>query len=364
MNHKIASAAITLLSGLAFVACSRVVPTTPSESTPKHANTLPTLTATATQLLPASTSMPSPVPTVTVSLPTTVRVNSDGSGDYSSLEEAIDAVAPDSVIELGAGTFDSSDSIVIDKPLTIKGLGMQKTSILSDTDGQVLLYTGDGSFEISDVSIRHQGDMPAAVVVVAQGEFNFRNCRITGGRASSEDKGGSGLIVQNEVVGAVRDCEIIDNDGAGIGVLDSAQVTIENNLVAGNSLGILVLDVAVAMVSNNTISDNISPGISFYVEQGGGGKVVGNQFRKNDSKEIFDNGSDIWISGEFAPDLIGNSCSRESSSFGGSPLGGDLSGIVFISRTVLPANPVLTDNSCAVAKCTTPTGSYLSLSCE
>lgn len=87
------------------------------------------------------------------------------------------------------------------------------------------------------------------------------------------------------------------------------------------------------------------------------GEVRNNKLAKNDQNR---NGTDIRIWEAYAPTLIGNTCDGS----GKSALGGDQNGFVFIGRNSIPTNPTLEGNSCMVARCTTTTGSLLSLECK
>lgn len=53
---------------------------------------------------------------------TSVSISSDGSGDFATIEEAIEIIPPNSVILLGEGQFKLSKPLVIEKSLTIQVL--------------------------------------------------------------------------------------------------------------------------------------------------------------------------------------------------------------------------------------------------
>ena len=146
----------------------------------------------------------------------------------------------------------------------------------------------------------------------------------------------TGVMFVEETTGAIRNSTVVSNQEAGIAILGSAQVD----------------------VVKNTIENNGSVGVYFQLEAAGG-VVRDNVLARNDTSGS-GLGTDIQIWEEYSPELIGNSCDKQRQ-FSGS---GDLSGIVFIARGSLPTNPTLQGNACAVARCSTPTGSLISMTCE
>lgn len=122
--------------------------------------------------------------------------------------------------------------------------------------------------------------------------------------------------------------------------------------------GVSVVACAKPELIDNDIHDNGGSGIHFQVEDDGG-LAERNDLDRN-GRANFGNGSDITVFGSFAPTLISNTCSREGSR---SELG-DLSGIMFFSRSELPDSPTVEGNRCAVAWCSTPSYSVLDMTCE
>lgn len=73
-------------------------------------------------------------PTVSIP-PGALVVAPDGSGNLRSLEEAVQQARPGAVIYLKAGIHRLKHPLVIDKPLTLIGEGMETTRIVCDGEG-------------------------------------------------------------------------------------------------------------------------------------------------------------------------------------------------------------------------------------
>jgi parallel beta-helix repeat protein len=309
--------------------------------------------------------------------------NSDGAitigpfGDYSDLVEAVSSVAPGSTIRLGTDTFVLTETLEIDKPITIVGDGKDKTVVISEAPGMSIHYTGQGIFTLKDITIKHQGQQAANVIVVDGGEIGFSECRVSGG-VKLEEGGifGDGLRILNNATGTVSNCELIENAGGGVGVGGNAQIDLEGNTCSLNLAGIVFTDFASGTATNNRCEENTGFGIAvlhkakpilisneihnntgagiYYALDEDGGETRLNKLSGNSNL-----GTDIFISGSFAPIKISdNECSRELS------FGWDLSGILFeaIGGIELPENVNLLGNACAVAECSGP--SLFSMSCK
>jgi len=193
----------------------------------------------------------------------TVRVAPDGSGDYPSLEAAVDAVAPGSTINLDAGTYRLAEPLDIDKPLNLVGAGMDQTEIVSAADGHVIRFSGDGPFGAADITFRHEGTAVADVAVVRGGEVTFSRCRFTGAFRGGEDQGRAGLRIEGNTTGFVQDCEAVENDTNGIRVVDQAQPTLVGNVCSDNTqIGIHYLEDAAGAARQNECLRNGRHGIA------------------------------------------------------------------------------------------------------
>mgnify|MGYP000624978747 CR=1 FL=1 len=214
------------------------------------------------QETPTSAPPPTSPPTATVA-PTEagIRLKADGSGDYATLEEAVAAASPGDTILLEAGTYRLAEPLKIEKPLRLVGAGMDQAEIVSDAEGFVVRFQGDGLFAAEDLTFRHEGEAEASVVLVEGGEVAFVRCRFTGAvYAGGHDV--AGLVIKEDTTGTVRDCEAVENNGAGIYVAGQAQPTLEGNTCSNNELlGIAFFGDAGGVARENECSNNGRMGI-------------------------------------------------------------------------------------------------------
>jgi parallel beta-helix repeat protein len=338
------------------VLVTQVVTNTPPPVMTVVVTSAPEATATAT-----ITSMPGPL---------TARVAPDGSGDYTSLEEAVGAMPAGSTIVLDPGTHRLAHSLEVDKSLTFRGAGMDQTFVVGTEGEQMLLFTGPGAFAAQDITFRYEGTAWAGVMSVEGGEVDITRCRFTGGVWSEEEqKGGDGLSLWGNTTGTVRECRFEENQLHGIEVRDLAQPTLEGNISINNGQnGIMYWDEAGGVARQNVCSGNRLHGIGISEQaqptleenicqdnqqvgirySGNGGGVA----RLNDCSGNGLHG--IVISEQAQPTLEGNICQnnqqvgiRYSGSGGGivrqnQCSGNGLSGIVVLEQ----ARPMLEGNVC------------------
>jgi parallel beta-helix repeat protein len=198
--------------------------------------------------------------------PDEISVAADGSGDYSTLKEAVAAAQPRATISLGPGQYRLIAGLEIDTPLKLIGAGMDETEIVSDAPDHVIHFTGPGSFAAEGITFRHDGRQVADVVVIEQGTADFRACRFTGA-VYQEGKGNTaGLRFRGSSRGTVEDSVMSDNDNSGILVEERAQPELQRNVCSNNAMvGIGYMDLAHGVVSENECTGN-AIGIAVAVE--------------------------------------------------------------------------------------------------
>ncbi|GEM_PF-2770510 len=66
--------------------------------------------------------------------------------DYASVQEAVDAVAPGGVVELGPGEFSAAEigGATLGKPITLRGAGRERTKLVAERPGGILLSIPGG----------------------------------------------------------------------------------------------------------------------------------------------------------------------------------------------------------------------------
>lgn len=309
---------------------------------------IPTATVTPTPTVtPVPTSTPTPTP---MPGPVTVRLSPDGTGDYPSLEAAVDAVTAESTLILAPGTYRLMESLDIRQPLRLVGMGMDQTEIVSEAEGYVVRFSGDGPFTAEDLTFRHEGEAMADVVVVEGGEVDFARCRFTEAVSVEGEGLRGGLQLARSTTGLVQDCVAEGNKGVGILVEDRAQVTLVGNVCSDNEVaGIYIRDQAQPILEENSFSDN-EIGIAYSDDAGG-------VARQN---QCMDNRFGIFVGDQAQPTLEENACSDNESS--GIAYADDSGGVARRNQVkrngfadiavVEQAHPILEQNVCSHSRST------------
>jgi len=319
-------------SGLPFISAGETQPpiiTQVVTDTPSQVVTLVVTNTPEPTLTTLATSTPEPTPSMLptdtpIPGPLTVRVAPDGSGDYASLEAAVEAVPPGSTILLDPGAFQLTESLEIEKSLSLRGAGMDQTTIAGSEGDQVVLFTGPATFAAEDITFRYEGTGPARVVTIDNGEIDIARCRFSGGIWSDAEKmGGDGLLLWGKTTGDIRESVFEENANAGIEIQDQSQPLIEDNLfrtneqsglayfddsggtarrneLTGNGLhGIEVRERAQPTLEGNTCTGNAEDGIAYFEQSSG-------IARQNTCSENGLHG--IGVSEEAQPTLEENTC--------------------------------------------------------
>jgi parallel beta-helix repeat protein len=216
----------------------------------------------------------------------TLVVAPDGSGDFRNLEEAVQKAQSGTTIHLKAGIYRLKRPLVIDKPLTLIGEGMETTRIVCDGEECVVKFSGDGLFSARDIAFVHEGNRWADVVTADRGEVSFIRCLFTGGVWDEANKrGGDGLWLFGMVGGRIEACQAIGNDLNGIEVSGQAQPTLEGNTCRENkSCGIAYFENSAGVARQNICIGNGIHGI--YVGGQAQPTLEGNTCRENKDSGI------------------------------------------------------------------------------
>jgi parallel beta-helix repeat protein len=195
-----------------------------------------------------------PVPPTVSIPPGALVVAPDGSGNLRSLEEAVQQARPGAVIYLKAGIHRLKHPLVIDKPLTLIGEGMETTRIVCDGEGCVVEFSGDGLFSARDLAFVHEGTKWGDAVWANKGEVQFYRCLFTGGVwDEANQRGGDGLWLYGTARGDVRECVALRNAGMGIRVSGEAQPTLEGNTCRENKGGGIVYSGSASGTARNNL---------------------------------------------------------------------------------------------------------------
>ncbi len=211
---------------------------------------------------PERPTLRAPSPAAAPTTPTILALAPDGTGDCATFEQAVKAIPPGGTIRLLPGEYRLKAPFTIDKPMRLLGVGMDVTTIVGYWDGHVLTYAGEGRLAAEGITFRHEGTIPADVVVAIQGEVDFEQCRFAGGVVDeANQRYGHGLVLAGAVTGRIAECRAESNAGAGIAIRDQVQPTVEENVCAGNEAGITYRDSAGGTARKNRCVGNRWAGI-------------------------------------------------------------------------------------------------------
>ena len=259
-----------------------------------------------------------------------IRLFPDGSGDYSSLIQAVENAPSGPSIFLATGIYELTDYLDIEKSLTITGAGMNQTVITTAIGEDAIGFYGPGSITLANLTIQYTGTDPSDVFLVDNGTVSISNCRFTGGIADSGDNAigyGVGLFIQGTSGGIIRDSQFDTNQSGGMVIINDSSITIQGNtftsnsdsgltlkgnysgLVEGNTstrnttYGIAFMENTAATVNSNICSGNENSGIVYFDNSVGSAK--GNESTKNGFHGI-------TILGNSHPLLEENTCSENT----------------------------------------------------
>lgn len=213
-----------------------------------------------------------------------ITVEQDGSGNYTSIQEAIDAAKSGDAIVVGNGTF--TENLAVDKELFIYGQGAGNTIIEGQGGSDVVNITGNGT-RFSGFSITGKEKTGAGIVthgiyvqiydnhcsnktvgIVVNGIYDF----ISNNTCSQNSDSGIRITTSVNVSlmehssGPDRSVFIINNTctnnkNYGIHIKGADTVWVENNICSAHTYGIYGSDVQDLLIGNNTCFGNNEHGI-------------------------------------------------------------------------------------------------------
>ena len=220
------------------------------------------------------TATPEPVPTVSTIYDGVYSIEVDGSGDYATIEEALEQVTNGAELRLGAGTFQITTTLVIDKDIVLTGAGQNSTTIRMGGTNDLIITVDEAEVTITDLTT--DGGFG---VNVNESEIDIH--RVTFQRSSL-----NGLTISNSV-GTVTDSTAKDNAGAGFVWRKQAP-----------SMSLVWWKQAPGMASNKTTQNN--EGKALQIGSGSGDLELTGNTAQNNAVSGFE------IGGSAAPELKGN----------------------------------------------------------
>jgi parallel beta-helix repeat protein len=192
----------------------------------------------------------------------TITLPAEGGGEFANLADAVAALPPGSTINLEAATYRLDSPLEVSNALTLTGAGMTQSVIVSDAPEYVVHFTGDGAFVLRDLTVRHEGEAEADVVLAEGEEIVAQRCRFTGA-VYVDGTPRAGLRVRGTTQGMVSSSEAVENDLDGFRLEEDAGLILSNNVCSDNDqIGIHLRDTSSAEINSNTCERNTLNGAS------------------------------------------------------------------------------------------------------
>jgi nitrous oxidase accessory protein NosD len=204
----------------------------------------------------------------------TIIVATDGTGDFKSIQEAINNASYGSTVTVMAGTY--FENVVIDKTIDLRGQGADSTIINGGNTGTVILVTAD-DVHISGLGVRKSGvaDYPhynAGIRVSAGHNVSIsqvncsgnlygmylsspyivqRDCIIDDCTLYRNQRGLQGWRVSDLTI---RESSFYHNDDYEMAFLESEDVVLEgNDIESGTGMGVTANDCMYLVITGNTM---------------------------------------------------------------------------------------------------------------
>src|SRR4026207_126217 len=180
--------------------------------------------------------------------PKTIVVALDGSGDFKSIQEAVDAAAKGDTVFLTPGRYEQDITIHSKDHLRLVGAGQDKVTLIGREDWLGALHGGKWPYgatniEISDMTINEHGGH-------AVGLFNGRGVLLK--RLTV-----NGMLFSQQVEDArIEDCTIGGSETTGVQFADSQAVLI-GNFIHDNDHGVNVAGKSSVRLERNVITRSL-----------------------------------------------------------------------------------------------------------
>jgi hypothetical protein len=207
-----------------------------------------------------------------------VVVSASGGGDYLSITEALEAVAPGTRVIVRPGLYE--ESVVLDKQVEIVGDG-PRDEIIIRGDSASCLQTSADAARVAGLTLRGvaRGDAAFFAVDVLRGELLLEDCDVSSDtlscvavhspyaaptirRCRIHDGADSGLYFFDGAAGAVEDCEVYGNSNVGVAVTGGATPSVRRSKIYdGGNAGVVIWQGGSALFEDCEIVGNRLVGV-------------------------------------------------------------------------------------------------------
>ena len=172
----------------------------------------------------------------------TIIVDSSGSGDYNSIQEAIDAAGTGDSIYVWDGKY--FENIVLSKSISLVGNGTSKTTIIGDGSKPVVEVTVN-SMSVNGFTIKSERITDTGILLMS-----VENCNISNNNCSNNI---NGICLDNSNNNIINNNTIL-NCNTGLVIENSNSNKIWNNTMI--SCGVTIVGDELPNWNSNIITDN------------------------------------------------------------------------------------------------------------
>jgi hypothetical protein len=224
--------------------------------------------------------------TPVASSPRTITVALDGSGDFTSIQEAVDSAKKGDTVFLKPGRYQQDVTVHSKEQVKLVGAGQDKVTLLGREDVVGVLHVGKWPYgatniEISDMTINEHGGH-------AVGLFNGRGVLLR--RLTI-----NGMLFSQQVEDArIEDCTIGGSETTGVQFADS-QAVLVGNFIHDNDHGVNVAGKSNIRLERNIITRSLFEAV--VVNDKAKAVLISNTLAKNGGGAAFLGQSQSEVSG-------------------------------------------------------------------
>jgi parallel beta-helix repeat protein len=190
----------------------------------------------------------------------TLYVGGNGPGNYTTIQEAIDAAAPNDTIYIYHDHAPYYEHLTITKPLTLQGENKETTIIDGNNTDNVITINADHCI-ITGITVQHSG---ANTMVDANIKLTTTQTTIYDTIIQKSGNFTLGIFFNNSHNNTVYNNTFFKNGNEGVYLVNSSHILITNNLFIQNRhCGVIISKSTQNRVTRNTMTGNMA-GVSIW----------------------------------------------------------------------------------------------------
>jgi parallel beta-helix repeat protein len=248
----------------------------------------------------------------------------------NDLERSINKAKDGATLYLAAGDYKLAHLINVQKSISLVGMGMAKTRVISSLNQEVMRFV-KVSLSLKGIAFVHLGKQKADVLNIVDSKIKIDDCSFSGAFSpDSPAKVGDGIWVHGRSSGKISNSQFMDNSLRGLEITDNSNLELDHvqmnhnrsglslykkgkvhvvggvfqfnsysgitfanastgevlsNTIESDNYGIEILDSSTVNVSNNKISSQKE---AIYVAKKAHAKIGENTFESNGSDVVYE----------------------------------------------------------------------------